>query len=536
MRPMFNRPDFRSLAGRIGLAVALAAGLPALAAAQSVTIVREVDSNNYDPHKSTARAASEVLFMMGDTLVALDPDMKTIAPGLAESWEVSEDGKTYTFHLRDDVKFCDGKPMTAEDVVYSFTRWQDPETKSPVAWRAGPLEEVVAVDDHTVEYRMSAPYSELLYQLSQSFATIIDKDNVEALGEDFGVTGFNGTGPFCWGEWTPRNKMVLTRHDDYVWGPSFYETTGPASVEEVVWQIVPEENTRTVAVLTGQSQITQYVPYIALEQLRAAPNVEVVQSDAAFWTYFFGFKIDKPTVNDAAVRQAINLAVNQEAMAEDLFFGEVQPAYSYVSQDALDWNHAIDGELLRYDPEKAAQILDEAGWTVGADGIREKDGVKLQPLAYVFAGSTWQKISEYVQAELRKVGIDLQLQPFDATIAWGKLATQEFDVFGMSFPYISSGDALNLYFRSENMPTPNRMNWDDRETDDLLEAGLTATDEAVRADSYGEVLKKVHEAAVWLPLYHEPMTIAQSSELKTVTPHNLYGCGLYKGLGIAYKE
>ncbi|PZX11725.1 hypothetical protein LX81_03903 [Palleronia aestuarii] len=130
----------------------------------------------------------------------------------------------------------------------------------------------------------------------------------------------------------------------------------------------------------------------------------------------------------------------------------------------------------------------------------------------------------------------MQIQPFDATVAWGKMATQEFDMFGMSYPYVSSGDALNLYFRSENMPTPNRMNWDDPETDRLLEAGMTATDDATRAESYGEVLQKVHEAAVWLPLYHEPMTIAQSTELETVVPHNIYGSGLYKGLGLKYAE
>ncbi|QDL91721.1 ABC transporter substrate-binding protein [Paroceanicella profunda] len=521
---------------RLGFAAALALGAPAIAAAQSsVTIVREVDSNNYDPQKSTARAASEVLFMMGDTLVGLDPDMKTVVPMLAESWDMSDDGLTYTFHLKDGVSFCDGKKMTAEDVVYTFDRWLDPATKSPVAWRAGEVESVTAPDPLTVVYQLKAPHSELLYQLTQSFATIIDKANVEALGPDFGVTGFNGTGPFCWKEWTPRNTMTLTKHEGYTWGPPIYDTPD-AQVDEITWQIVPEENTRTVAVLTGQSEITQYVPYIAMSQLRAAPNVNVEQSDAAFWTYFIGFKVDKPTVADPVVREAINLAVNQAAIAEDLYFGEVQPAYSYVSEGALDWNHAIDDELPKYDPEKAIAILEADGWKLNSDGVREKDGVTLQPLAYVFAGSTWSKLAEAVQADLLKVGIDMQIQSFDATIAWGKLATQEFDMFGMSFPYVSSGDALNLYFRSTNIPSPNRMNWNDSETDTLLRAGLTATDDADRAEAYGEVLKKVHEAYVWLPLYHEPMTIASSTKLKPVVPHNLYGCGLYKGIGIAYAD
>ena len=324
-------------------AVLLTAGM---AQAAEITIVREVDSNNYDPHKSVARAAAEILFMMGDTLVSLAPDMQTVEPGLAESWSVSEDGTTYTFNLRDDVSFCDGKPLTATDVAYSINRWVDPETRSPVAWRVGEVESVTAIDDYTVEYKLKAPFSELLYQLTQSFGTIVDQDNVEALGTDFGINGFNGTGPFCWVDWTPRDKMIIEKHEAYNWGAPFHANTGPASIDQITWQVIPEENTRTVGVITGQSQITQYVPYIALEQLAASPGVEVVRSDLAFWTYFMGFKIDKETVSDPAVRKAINLAVDQAAMSEDLFFGVVQPAYSYVSQEALDWNTDLDDKLL----------------------------------------------------------------------------------------------------------------------------------------------------------------------------------------------
>lgn len=510
--------------------------LASSALAQEINIVREVDSNNYDPHKSTARAAAEVLFMLGDTLVSLEPDMSTITDGLARDWEMSEDGLVYTFHLKEGIRFCDGKEMTAEDVVYSLKRWIDPETASPVAWRAGEVKDITAPDPHTVVYELEAPFSELLYQLTQSFATVIDRQQVEALGADFGVTGFNGTGPFCWQQWLPRDRLTMTRHEDYAWGPAFYQNQGPAHIASIVWQIVPEENTRTVALMTDQSQITQYIPQIAFEQMRQAPNVELVRSDEAFWTYFIGFKIDKPTVSDPAVRKAINLAVDQEALARDIMFGEVTPAYGYISENALDWDPALNDRLLRYDPEEAARLLDEAGWTPGPDGIRQKDGVRLAPLAYIQGGSSWQKLAEFVQAELLKVGIGMEIQTFDATVFWGKVSTQEFDMFGMSYPYISAGDALNLYFLSQNMPTPNRMNWNDPDTDTWLAEGRHATDDATRAEAYARVLDQVHEAAVWLPLYHEPMTIAQSPKLEPVVPHNNYGAGLYKGLDLKLRE
>ena len=534
-----SNPRSSSFAWRVARQGALATSLllcsSVFALAQTVTIVREVDAERYDPHRTTARGASEVLFMLGDTLVSLDYDMQTIKPGLAERWDVSEDGKTYTFHLKDGVKFCDGRAMTADDVVYSLQRWIDPETKSPVKWRAGDVASITAPDERTVVYELSAPFSELLYQLTQSFATVIDKNQVEALGADFGVTGMNGTGPYCWVEWRPRDEMRLQRHPDYAWGPPIYENTGAPKVEEVVWKIVPEENTRMAAVMTGQSDITQYVPWNSLSILRANPQVEVSRSDAAFWTYFVGFKIDKPVVNDPVVRRALNLAVDQKAIVENIYFGEVEPAYSYISEEALDWNKALEPTLLRTDVERANRMLEEDGWTMGSDGFRAKNGQKLQILAYGFTGSTWSKLMEAIQGDFRKVGADLQIQLFDATVAWGKLATQEFDMFGMSYPYISAGDALNLYFRSENIPTPNRMNWKDAQTDALLDEGKTATDPAVRASAYGKVLGQVQDAAVWIPLYHEPMVLAQTTKMESVKPHNIYGCGLYKGLDFAFK-
>jgi peptide/nickel transport system substrate-binding protein len=504
------------------------------ATAQSITVVREVDSDRYDPHRSTARGASEVLFMLADTLVSLDYDMRTIKPGLAETWTQSPDGLTYVFNLRKDVQFCSGKKMTAADVVYSIKRWIDPETKSPVRWRAGKVKDVVARDDYTVEYTLTAPFSELLYQLTQSFAVVIDKEDVAKLGADFGVKGLNGTGPFCWVEWKPRDEFRMKRHDAYKWGPPIYDNRGPAQVQEVVWKIVPEENTRLAALMTGQSQVTQYIPYSGFRTIRSNPSVKLVESREAFWTYFMGFKIDKAEVNDERLRKAMVMAVDQGAIARNLYFGEVEPAYSYISQQALDWNKKLDAVLIKTDVAGANKLLDEAGFMRGADGFRTRNGKKIEPVLYSFTGSTWQKLAEAVQGDLRKVGIDMRVQLFDPTVAWGKMATQEFDVFGMSYPYISAGDALNLYFRSANVPTPNRMNWKDARTDALLDKGITAVKDEDRAEAYGEVLEQVHKAALWIPLYHEPMKIGYSAKLAPIKAHNIYGCGLYKGLDIRF--
>ena len=130
---MSNRLFLAALAATV-----LGAAAPAMAQ-KTVTIVREIDTDRYDPQKSTARSGAEVMYMIGDTLVNLDYDMKTLRPGLATSWTMSPDGLTYTFKLRDDVTFCSGKKFTAEDVIYSFKRLKDPEIKAPFGWRAGEI-------------------------------------------------------------------------------------------------------------------------------------------------------------------------------------------------------------------------------------------------------------------------------------------------------------------------------------------------------------------------------------------------------------
>ncbi|MDF1791388.1 MAG: ABC transporter substrate-binding protein [Thalassobaculaceae bacterium] len=517
------------------LALAAAVPLSTTASAQSsVTVMRSIDTDRYDPHTSTARSTAEIMFMVGDTLVSLDPDMKTIHPLLAKSWEVSEDGKLYTFHLRDDVTFCSGKKFTAADVKATIDRWLALE-KGVVKNRAGDVKEVRAVDDYTVEYELVQPYSELLYQMTQHFHTIINVDQVNELGEDFGVKGFDGTGPYCFGTWEPRNELVLSKHEGYTWGPEFYENTGPAKVDKIVWKIVPEENNVVAGIQTGQGDVTQYLPYWSIDQLQANPQISVTQPPFYFWTFYIGFKITRDNVSDVKVREAINLAVDQKALAEGPFFGKAEPATAYVHPGTLDYaDKDINESLFGYDPEKAAALLDEAGWKVGDDGFRYKDGKKLELITYSFT-NIWRQITEAVQGDLRKVGVDMKVELFDATVVWGKLKTQDFDMYTMSYPYVSAGDALNLYFPSANMPSPNRMNWDDKETDQWLFEARGALNDADRAAAYAKVEKKVHDAVVWIPLVHEPMFVAAGPKMKPVQAHGLYGAGLYKGLSLELK-
>ncbi|MGE0419185.1 MAG: ABC transporter substrate-binding protein [Acetobacteraceae bacterium] len=510
----------------IGLVAAMGIAMPAMA--QTLTLLRNIDAPHYDPARTSAGATTEISFLIGDTLVGLDYDLKTITPLLAESWTVSPDGKLYTFKLRQDVTFCSGKKMTATDVVYSFMRVADPANKAPFRWRMGPVKEIRAPDPYTVEYELTAPYNELLLQLTNFQATVVNKENVEALGKDFGVKGIDGTGPFCFQSWEPRSQIIATRHAAYRWGPPLYQNRGPVKYERIVWKIVPEEASRLAAVASGQVDMTYSMPDQYLPQLTKMPNLQVLRPAANLRLFYLGFKITRPNLSDVRVRQALSLAVNRQQIVDSIYFGNGEPASTYIHPKTPDFDPAAEPDFNRYDPARAAKLLDEAGWAMGTDGFRYKDGKKLTLQLYGFAGGRSPKVAEATQGFWRKIGVDLQIQMWDGTIVFSKLAQQDYDIWSIAFPYSSAADALRLYFHSSNIPTPNRMNWKDPQTDQLLDQGTTALDPQKRFEYLSQVQKIVQGEALWVPMVHEGLALVVNKRVKNMRAHHVYTSMVYK--------
>ena len=495
-----------------------------------VIIGRTSDADRYDPHRSSALAAAEILYMIGDTLVTLDYDLQTIKPALAKSWDVSDDGLTYTFDLRDDVTYCNGKAFTAQDVVGSMERWLTPDGPYVSAWKAGQVESVTADGEHTVVYKLKEPSSGLLYQMAQFNFVIIDPDQAKELGEDFGVTAFNGTGPFCFESWQPRDQVVLKRHEGYAWGAEHLPTQGPAKVSEIVWKIVPEEATLTAAIGSGEIDASYSVAAWSLPQLESNPDIKLLRPDASFRTHYIGMKITRPNMQDRAVRLAVSHAIDQTAIAEGIFMGTSEAANSYYSPKALDYSPETDTSLFEYDPAKAEAVLTEAGWTKGGDGIFAKDGQKLSLVLYGFTTAASRQSAEAIQSDLRKVGIELAVELFDNTAIWGKLREQTYDLYQMDYPYLNAGDALNLYFLSESVPSPNRMMWQSEETDALIAAGNKAKNDAERAKAFQDAGQILHEAVLWKPLIDENLVVVAGSRLKEFKPAGISGAGFGNGL------
>ena len=515
------------------LALLGAASLSSSAEAQTLKMMKSLDAPHYDGQRTTWSPTSDIVNMFQDTLVAMDWDGKTAIPYLAKSWTISEDGKTYVFKLRDDVQFCSGKKFTAADVIYSFKRLTSAELKAPLAWRAGNIKELRAPDPYTVEYELNEPFSDLLLQLTMFTTAIQNQESVEALGKDYGIKGIDGTGPWCFESWQPRTEIVLKRHDAYKWGPSMYQNKGPVKFEKLSIKIVPEDSSRVAAMMGGQFDITHQIPLAFIQQVKAAPNLTVQEALPNFQLMYYGYKTTRPMVSDARVREAMNIAINRADIVKGIMLGNAEPAYTFVDPKALDFAESTKG-IIKEDAERAKKLLDEAGWKVGSDGIREKDGVKLAPRVLYTQVAYFPRVSEAIQGYMRKIGIDWKIVGFDSTIAPAEMGKQDYELWTVTFPYISAGDLLNFYFDSKNMPAPNRMNWNDAKTDEYLKMGRASLTEADRTKYYALAQKRVTEEHLWMPVMNIAMYTTSVKKLKGVRPHMLFQNTFYKGLDYSF--
>jgi peptide/nickel transport system substrate-binding protein len=523
--------------GRLRRAVALGALAITAASAQAQTLnmVKALDSPHYDSQRTTWSPTSDVTHMIQDTLVALDWDGKTAVPLLAKSWTVSPDGKLYTFKLRDDVQFCSGKKFTAADVIYSFNRQKDPATRAPYAWRAGKIKELRAPDPYTVEYELTEPYSDLLVQLTMFNNSIHNKDSVDTLGRDYGVKGVDGTGPWCWVSWTPRTELVLKRHDAYKWGPTpMYKNPGPVKFERLVIRQVPEDSSRLAAMLSSRFDITSHFPTQFIDQAKKSPMLTVEEANPNFQLMYFGFKANRPMVSDRRVREAMNIGLNRRELVQNVMLGQANPAFTYIHEDALDFAPSTKG-LIKEDVARANRLLDEAGWTQrDKDGIRMKNGERLAPVVFIPQVTYFPRMTEAIQGQMRKIGVDWRITALESSVMPARLQGQDFDLWTVSVPYLSAGELMIFYFHSEQIPTPNRMNWKDAATDAAINKGRTALNAADRTAGFQAAQDIVMKEHLWIPVMNPRMYQTTTKKVKGARAHMLFQYTFYKGLDTSF--
>jgi len=449
---------------------------------------------------------SDALIYIHDRLVSRDYNF-SYKPGLAESWDVSEDGLTWTFHLRKGVKFHDGTDFTAEDVKWTIDTIKDPDTGSPFRGDLEAIKEVEVVDDYTVKVVLNYPFPNLLFNLSNTAAGIHPANAYEKYGDDYGKKIVIGTGPYKLEDWIRGDKIVLVKNEEYNWGPEWMSNRGPALIDKIVLRVIPDESSRIMEMEVGGIHILRNVPEAHIEKLENNPDVTVYKEPATKLGYL-AYATDKKPFTDVRVRRAINHALNREEIIQFVFRGVGEEAYGYLPPALKDEYLEESKDLgYHYDPEKAKQLLAEAGYPNGFEATLSADN-----------SSKSSKLAEIVQSQLRDVGINAKIQLYDSAsyVAMLKEGKQELFIREYSWP---NADILDWFLLSSQFPYPNHSRWVDDKTDEMIKYAATRPTWGERAEAYKEVQRYLIDQAVWAPMYIPKQIIAVRKEVKNFKYH-----------------
>jgi len=457
----------------------------------NVLVVGQIaEPKSLDPATVTAVNDFRILMNIYDGLVRYKDGALEVEPALAESWTISDDGKTYTFKLRDGVSFHDGSPLTAEAVKFNFDRMLDEEHPYhdtgpfPLSFFFSAIEEVKAPDPRTVVFTLNEPYAPFLSNLAYPTGLIVSPDAVKEHGENFGRNP-SGTGPFRFAEWESNAKVVVVRNADY-WG-------GAPSLEAVVFRPITDANTRVAEMLSGGLDLMVEVPPDNVSQFAEDPAFNV-HEQAGPHVWFLILNAKEGPMADKRVRQAVNYAIDKKSLVENVLQGTAEvaagptpPAFSWAYNDSL--------EPYPYDPDKARKLIKEAG----AEGseltfyVTEGGSGMLDPVPMGAA----------IQADLAEVGFDVKIETYEWNTFLGKVnpgLEGKADMAEMAWMTNDPDTLPYLALRTEAWPDAGGFNsgyYSNPEVDELLEAARRSTDQAERARQYTEMQQIVREDAPW---------------------------------------
>ncbi|MGB8811567.1 MAG: ABC transporter substrate-binding protein [Paracoccaceae bacterium] len=405
--------------------------------------------------------------MIYDTLVVQDAD-QSYHPGLAESWEEAADGMAWTFKLKSGVTFHNGEPFNAAKVV----EWIGFYANGDNSYMTQSIEKAEAVDDTTVKLTMKNPDPNLLYNLSSSFMGVVEPKAFTEMGEDYGVTGAVGTGPFKFESFTIGSETVLVRNDDYTWGSSLAENKGPAKIERITLREIPEDSTAFLELKTGGVDMLMGVPNDFLGELAKEPTIATLTLPGQEVVYM-PINVTKAPFDDIKVRQAAAFAINQPEILASVYGGVGSVANQFLIS-SLPESQVDPKYLISYDPVKSAALLDEAGWVMGADGVRAKDGVPLSVTLWTQSDSVFRRLSEVVQAELKAVGIASEITTFDSSTIRDQYKTGEQQLAVRSY-YWNNADIVDWFFGGDRLGYPNVSMFNDPAAEALRVKAMTGS-------------------------------------------------------------
>ncbi|MBL8671543.1 MAG: ABC transporter substrate-binding protein [Alphaproteobacteria bacterium] len=453
-------------------------------------------------------------------LVKFSPTLEPL-PELAQSWTISDDKRTYTFRLQPNVKWHDGKPFTAEDVIFSVMKFH-----MEVAPRArsifSKITEAKAIDPVTVSFTLDAPFQPFLLMFQVTAASMVPKHVYD--GTDYRNNPANqtpiGTGPFRFVEWQRGNFIRLRRNEDY-WKP------GQPYLDEIIFRVVPDGQSRALALQTGQAQLAAFndIEPFDVPRFRAMPNMEVTSRGWEYFAPLSWIEINhrvKP-LDDPRVRQAMSHAIDRKFILDRLWFGVGKAATSPIASGTRFHDPSV--KLQAFDPRAASGLLDAAGLKPGADGVRFS--VRHLPLPY---GEVWARLSEYLRTAMRQVGIELKLEASDAGSWARRIGDWDYDTsitylnqfgdptLGVERSYVSSNIKKVTFTNTGGYANPK--------VDALFEKARVSGDAKDRQAAFSDVQKLLAEEIpqIWLLEMAFPTIHDKRVRNAVVNGEGIYSC------------
>lgn len=467
------------------------------------------DIRDLNPHLYAGEMyAQSILY---DTLVSITED--GYEGCLAESWTISEDGKTYTFKIREGVTFSDGTVCDANAILANFNAIIENKERHTWLEMMNLLVGVSAPDNHTFVIELSEAYYPMLTELGciRPFAMISPNCMIDGSTKD-GVEGYIGTGPYILTDFVTDEYAVFERNENY-WGEL-------PEIEKITVKVIPDNQTRIMALESGEIDLIfgkNMLDADAISQYVESDEFEVALSDPTS-TRHIVLNTTNDILNDTLVRQALQHATNREAISEGIFYGLEELANTLYATTVPYCD--IDLEPYEYSADTASAMLEEAGWTMGSDGVREKDGKKLElDLLYNSDSVTEKTISEYLQSEYLKLGISLNIHGEEEQSYRDNMKAGNFDMvfnicWGMPYDPQSSLAAMRAPVYGDYAAQLGLA--DKEEIDQAITSILTTTDETERQELYEFVLTRLHEDAVYIPLTFECNKALYTTDLEGV--------------------
>lgn len=469
----------------------------------TLTVGLDQEPPTLDPHASPSAVTYQIISDVTENLLYRGLDGR-IVPWLATNYKISPDGRSFTFTLRPDATFSDGTPVTADAVRWNFDRIVNPNFKAGGALTAltGYTGSTI-IDAHTVRVNFKEPYAPFLTYAAGGTLSLISPKSTPAQGDAVNQKPV-GSGPFVVSEYVSKDHVTLSRNLQYNRGAPWSDHQGPPYLDKIVWKIIPESGTRVTTIQSGETQMISFLstPAAVLRRLEADKNLRVEKNPYPGAPRIWLLNVKLPPTDDLRVRQALNYGVNRAAFVDSIYKGVGALACAPLTRHMLD-----DPSLCAvypYDPAKAAQLLDEAGWRMGPNNIRQKDG---KPLAILvnsinYGGGNLPEV-ELLQGQLLTLGIDARIKS-QARPPWYEDNYHCATNGPVMFLRSTDWDGLFALFGSVNVG--GNFNWSclaSPEVDKLLEEGRNQFDPVKRRAVYLKIEQILLTQAVAVPLVDE---------------------------------